>query len=292
MKSIALSIKILVLLISLITSQYLISMYCLGVNYYLAHTTIYLILFFLITKLIRETTINVNVNTMLRERKYISNLLNKITSKLAHEINSPLLVTKASIKTFEDARCLKCLVTEDSLFDLNLVNEQLEVMFHLVRKLMTPLVLTDSNNMYTIINDGLQTIIKTNYNIKFDCFIDPRLKYFNLKELPEDLFYMIILNMLANSIQAEATLVSIKIETESDHKLLISILDNGKGMDKIEKINLFKQPNLDSLHHISHFNLFFTKYVLNKYKCDITHYDKSKEGTVFLLDILSERVDG
>jgi len=129
-------------------------------------------------------------------------------------------------------------------------------------------------------------IVKDTINLFTDERINFSLKIPNnpiLIEADESQLRRMVINMIRNSIQAEATSIDIEI---SENENIVSILfkDNGNGIDEENKSKIFR-PNFTTKDKGMGLGLKLTKRFLQRLNGDIQLIESSPVGTTFAIII-------
>ena len=194
-------------------------------------------------------------------------------SKISHEIKNPLSVIKGYIEVFDDKTIIK---DKDKL--LNEVNYAINIVSDF--KDINHLTLNKKEfNIKKMINDILKDVIpfftdkeieselyfKSDYNI----YADPK----RIKQ--------VLINIIKNAIEAcERSTVKLSIKVYKRlGNIVISIKDNGEGMDKETIDNLFC-PFTSKKENGTHLGLCLSKEIIDKHGGSISFFSKQYLYTI------------
>ena len=256
------------------------------------------------------------------------NSMQILTENIHHELNTPLIILersceklkKISICNFSDEYLKEVIYDEKEFFKrmkekginkieifgvekdldyLKEIYELSEVSLEQIKNVLNNMAefkhLKYSNgnkNLYELII-GANKIIKVIMNHDYQLIVDERFKNLILDHstgMKNADFVNILLNHLKNSIEADSTIIEIKIKNISNKFTEFFIKDNGIGIPKNIRKTLFC-PNMSSKDNSNSIGIrgngmFINRTLLQYYKGDIKlYYTKEKEGTIFLLKI-------
>ena len=215
-----------------------------------------------------------------------------LTSSLAHEIKNNL----GAINLILDGLLEKYYKSDDDTSEtkryLSLISNQIKECIKVPERLLKLSSANDSNNenisISTSINDMLSLL---DYEIKSKG-INIIKNYSNTKETiigNETDFKMVILNLLQNAINATPTAGTIEIKTNTNkEELLISIKDNGCGIDETSLMHIFEpfyttSPNKNTKG--TGLGLAIVKDLLTKFDANIDVSSILNHGSTFTITI-------
>jgi len=218
------------------------------------------------------------------------NSMSVLTENIHHELNSPLNVIKLKFRKIIEELNDNDIVKNN----IDLINMSLDQISTILINMSNFKSLKYSNgnkNLYEII-EGSFRMIKVVVDNEFSFTIDERFKMYKINHsygLKNADVVSIFINFVKNSLEANATHIDIKIENEKEEYLLINITDNGNGIPKNMRNNIFtpnKSSKDDNDLSLRGNGLFLVQNLLKMFGGDV-RLKKTElgEGTEFVIKI-------
>jgi len=272
---------------------------------------IILILIYIIASTIRQEQEESLVTLAGNEALLANKTMINITENIHHELNTPLEVIDNKVEKIR--RLLTKVATElksnipegqKDIRDLGELNFEKdfefiktsgEQIYAVLEKMKGFKHLRYSNGNKTIkdIIDGSFKIISIS-NTNFTYKLDDKLTEFKLnsKVIKNADLLSIMLNHIKNSLEANASKVYICVETAKDKFIYVRIIDNGLGIPKDAKRDIFK-PNFSTkpdLDNIRGNGMYLNKHILESTGGAISLIESSNQGTTIELKIPSIKI--
>ena len=244
------------------------------------------------------------------------NILFNITANINHEVNSPLLVIKSVIdeihlelkdldKTIDECagrrKCEPLDLFRENMDELmDLANESVESIESVIRPLSDYKNIKFTNgdrSTYMLIDTAMKMLRRTNISTFDNITID---KEFNKYSIAHDngmsngFFLNLMINHVKNSLEANASKISVVLHKRNMTHLYIHITDNGSGVSK-EMIDSIYEANVTTKASIEEYRrgvgLYLSKLLINrKYDGDDT-FISSEPGvaTTFCIKVRYEK---
>ena len=218
------------------------------------------------------------------------NSMSILTENIHHELNSPLNVIKLKFRKIIEELNDNDIVKNN----IDLINMSLDQISTILINMSNFKSLKYSNgnkNLYEII-EGSFKMIKVVVDNEFSFTIDEKFKMYQVNHsygLKNADVISIFINFVKNSLEANATHIDIKVENEKGEYLLINITDNGNGIPKNMRDNIFA-PNKSSKEendlNLRGNGLFLVQNLLKMFGGDV-RLKKTElgEGTEFVVKI-------
>jgi nitrogen fixation/metabolism regulation signal transduction histidine kinase len=163
----------------------------------------------------------------------------EMAKQVAHEIKNPLTPIKLAIQqlvaSFKDKS-----KDFDSIFEsvtettLNQIDNLGQIASEFSSFAKMPSINLEVLDFVPIINDTKNLFIDDNINIDFESEVSEAIVEADTSQLRR-----LLINMIRNSIQANATDIAIRLSQKSDDYSLI-LVDNGEGIDDLIKSKIFE----------------------------------------------------
>ena len=211
------------------------------------------------------------------------NAWKEMAKQVAHEIKNPLTPLKLSVQqliaTFRDKSD-----KFDSVFEkvtqtiLTQIENLSTIATEFSRFAKMPSLKLESMDLLPVLKDTLNLFAEERANIKLSSEIDLAVIETDINQ-----FRRMIINLIRNSIQAEATEVAIQVKLiDSNYVLLFS--DNGKGISEKDKNKIF-EPSFTTKKKGMGIGLKLIKRFLEGINGNIILLDTSEMGTTFKITI-------
>ncbi len=210
--------------------------------------------------------------------------LTTLTAGIAHEIKNPLGAMSIHVQLLEQeiSKC-KCMISEDLMYSLNIVNEEIERLneivvnfLYSVRPMTVNMTLTNLNEYLDKIIDLAQPEMQAK-GIKFHKDFDKLPAVW----LDENIFKQAVLNLIQNSIAAvenKKGIISIGAESRGSY-VYINIKDNGDGIPDDIQLKIF-DPYFTTKSYGTGLGLTIVYKIIREHKGEVT-FSSGKGETVF-----------
>jgi signal transduction histidine kinase len=213
--------------------------------------------------------------------------LSLLTSEIAHEIKNPLNSIYLSFNTLEKY----CTKDKDALFYRDAIKGEIKRISGILQdysdlsKEIRPEI--KDLNMGEFINE-FRLIMEEEFKTRD---IDFRIEKQGKESVKTDknLLKQILLNLIKNALEADATEITVQIGTEEE-RLTVEIIDNGKGIDEKIKSSIFK-PYISSKTKGMGLGLHITRRLVQALQGDIQLVSHAPGNTIFRIT-LPEKIEG
>ena len=211
------------------------------------------------------------------------NAWKEMARQVAHEIKNPLTPMKLSIQQMVAAHKDKkkdfgSLFVKLAHSVLNQIDNLSLIASEFSTFAKMPGINFEVFKLVPIVNDTINLFTDERINFSLKIPNDPI-----LIEADESQLRRMVINLIRNSIQAEATSIDIEI-SENENVVSILFTDNGKGIDEENKSKIFK-PNFTTKAKGMGLGLKLTKRFLQRLNGDIQLVESSPAGTTFAIII-------
>ncbi|MBO7486312.1 MAG: PAS domain S-box protein [Spirochaetaceae bacterium] len=242
---------------------------------------------------IEDVTERRNQQTLLRRMENLASLTN-LAASVAHEIKNPLGSISIHIQLIQKA-LKKARETDGMLPDpkftehyLDIVNEEIERLNKIivdflfaVRPISATLVPLDINNLIRSMAEFIKPELDSK---KIELQLDLMTKAPDLM-LDEQLTKQVIINLVQNSVAAMKNGGILYISTKfSDDKIILTIADNGEGMDEQTLSRIF-EPYFTTKANGTGLGLTMVYKIIKETGGDIHAKSFPGEGTVFTISL-------
>ncbi len=226
--------------------------------------------------LIHDLTYEIQMINNLQESHRIieqaNNTLKSISRVLEHDMNNNLIAISGYLNEFLETNNKRMLEKAQIAIEkgFNLIND----MRVLSESLETPTNLK-LVNLEEVANKIITANLAQDVNISYSG---------SAKVEADEFITSILMNIVQNAIKhGNATNIKIKIENNNSEKVIVDIIDNGRGIPDSIKGYIFKYGFSYGDNKGSGLGLAIVKKVMEKYGGTVTVRDNNPKGTIFTL---------
>lgn len=233
-----------------------------------------------------------------KQRRYIENKLQFqttmiLTENLHHEMNTPLLVISNKLNKMSSA--LMSLQNKESDImqtktDFKAIDASIIIMRDILDRLKSikHLRVYETHRTYHEVIKSSCEMIKISNSDHFEYIIDEKFKEYKVdgKYMKNGELSGILLNLIKNSVEANATNITFSFGGYDGSKCIMYIGDNGNGIPENICKEVFKE-NFTSKHGIRGNGLYINKFLIENAKGTLKLVESSSLGTAFELKLFS-----
>ena len=223
-----------------------------------------------------------------------------IAENIHHELNTPLEVIDNKIEKISRVieKFIKLndgkLNNKESLINIKkdfafikMASEQIYTVLSRMKNFKHLRYSNGNKSIKNIIDGGFKIINISNSNFEFK--VDLRLRNYSLNSVSlknADLL-SIILNHIKNSLEANASKIFILFVRDTNHGIILRIIDNGNGIPKYAQKNIFKAnfSTKENTGLIRGNGMYLNKHILNASGGNVKLISTSNKGTTIELSI-------
>lgn len=211
-----------------------------------------------------------------------------LTASIAHEIKNPLTSISLNLQMIQrglnknsDKKKLNSYLS-NSLSELDRLNTIVVDFLFAVKPMLKKLELKDVNDIILSVKDFIEKELDEK---KIKIYLSLK-EYLPKVKIDANLIRQALLNILCNAMQAKNKKGSwIKISTEvTKSELVITIEDNGKGMDDGTLLKIF-EPYFTTKESGTGLGLTVVYKIIKEHDGDIKVFSKLKEGSKFVISL-------
>lgn len=275
----------------LISKSYILTVYFPNQNSYVYKSLFWLLLLSTLFTLIIIATFGLTLHTIVKQKK-ISQIKSDFINNMTHEFKTPIATISLATETIENSKVINN--KERIVFFTKKIKEEIKRMNSHVENILQISLLDKKNFNLSCKNTDLHKLIQStvdNYNLqvakrngKINTFFDA--KNYNLN-IDATHFTNVISNLLDNANKYSEQCPEINIYTKNTNSnLLISVEDNGIGMNKEEQNKIFEKfyrVTTGNVHNVKGFGLglSYVKSIIQAHRGNISVKSEKGYGSRF-----------